>query len=156
VPPFPPKAFARHLQTQVFDCRKKKNAQAELPIRITHYLNASSRDTLHLNHLRDFARRRARGRHILRASIRRLRGLHLDAILLAVVVVALILSSSAIVSRVAVCLAGAVRGRGLLLAVVLVVVVVGRGRVVVAGHGARGPASAVEGLAAGFATTAGR
>jgi hypothetical protein len=84
-----------------------------------------------------------------------LRRLHLDAILLAVVVVALVLSGSAIVSRVAVCLAGAVRRRGRL-AVVLVVVVVGRGRVVVvAGHGARGPAGAVEGLAAGFATTAG-
>jgi hypothetical protein len=106
--------------------------------------------------LRDFARRRARGRLILRATIRGLGWLHLDTILLSAVVVTLI-RASGIVSRVAICLARAIRGRGLL-AVVLVVVVVVVGRCgvgVVAGHGARGPAGAVEGLATGLAAAAG-
>jgi hypothetical protein len=106
--------------------------------------------------LRDFARWRTRRWLILRTAIRRLRRLHLDAILLSVVVVALVCAAAAIVSRVAVCLAGAVRRRGLLAVVLVVVVIVGRSSVgVVAGHGARGPAGAVEGLATGFATTPG-
>jgi hypothetical protein len=94
------------------------------------------------------ARRRARRRLVLRAAIRRLGALQLDAILLAIEVS--LIRAATVVSRVGVVVLG-VRGRRL---VVLVAAgVVGCGGVV-AGHGARGPAGAVEGLAAGFAAAA--
>jgi hypothetical protein len=88
----------------------------------------------------------ARRRLIQRATVRRLRRLHFDAILLATVVA--LIRAAAVVSGVCVVRLRRVRGSRL-------VVVVGCCVIVVAGHGARGPACAVEGLATGLAAATG-
>jgi hypothetical protein len=107
----------------------------------------------HLNLSHDaiaLARWRTRWRLVLRATIRWLRRLQFDAILLLAIEVALI-CAAAVVSRV--CVVLCIRGCGLIVLIV-VASVVGRS-VIVAAHGASGPACAVVGLATGFAAATG-
>jgi hypothetical protein len=109
-------------------------------------------------HASMFRRRRPRRRRIpSRVAIRRLRRLHLHPTLLAIVPLVRSTRGTAIVSLVRISVgvvrgvgSGAIRGRGrgVLAAVVGL-------RVVVVVAWARGPAGAVEGLAAGFAAAAG-
>ena len=96
------------------------------------------------------ARRRTWRGLILRAAVRGLRLLKFDAVLLLAVVIALI-RAVAVVSSVRVACFSGVRWCRL----AVLIVVVGCGGVVVAGHGAGGPAGAVEGLATSFAAAAG-
>ena len=91
---------------------------------------------------------RARRRRVP-STIRRLRALQLNAILLTVVT--LICASATVVPVVVIVRGSGVRRCGL----VLVVVVWRGGLIVVVGARARGPACAVDGLATGFAAAAG-
>jgi hypothetical protein len=124
-----------------------------MPIQSIHRHLVMSSSPEHLSHdTIALAWRRAWRRLVLRATVRRLRRLQFDAILLLAVVITLVRAIAAVVSVVGIACLSGVRGRWL--AVLVIVVVIGCGGVCVVSR-TGGPACAVERLAACFAAATG-